>query len=499
MSDRRLTDEQISHLPVQRSRQGGGYANRVAMPSDGVSDPPRRPAPHPPSRHPTTPPTRRYAPTRPPVARPPPLNDGALRADPFLVPSENVWCFQIGTSRLSSSISLRQASNASPRCGQDTATTTARSPTSSSPTRWTAASARPGNRRPPSRRPGASPPPRSDARSSPGLDRPNRRRDCARCRRTARYRPPRRPPRRRTPRPRTAECHGSRGAGWDPAPAVRRGARVRGRAMVPIVPHGTASRNRPSGGVPRPSVAEAPLPDSPRRRLTGPAHHCGGAAAARRSRPRRPAARGVLAAEPAARDGVPAGGLFQEFGEHFLVGPARPPARVVQPADADHPRVHRVREVPGGRRCEADPVQPGRGAQGHRGGQLHAADAANSSTSSCSSQPSQPTANSPSTFSRAAYSRALHKSSTWQNCQVGPGSGNHQEARGLEVPGQRGVSTAHQDGGPHHRDVQTGVGARGARRPSRSISSRSPTPVASAVARSSASSESGMSLSGSAP
>lgn len=42
-----------------------------------------------------------------------------------------------------------------------------------------------------------------------------------------------------------------------------------------------------------------------------------------------------------------------------------------------------------------------------------------SSTSSCSSQPSQPTANSPSTFSRAAYSRALTRSSTWQNCQVG--------------------------------------------------------------------------------
>ena len=46
--------------------------------------------------------------------------------------------------RLSSSISSRQAANASPRCGQDTPTTTARSPTARSPTRWTAASARTG-------------------------------------------------------------------------------------------------------------------------------------------------------------------------------------------------------------------------------------------------------------------------------------------------------------------------------------------------------------------
>src|SRR5215470_4582297 len=47
----------------------------------------------------------------------------------------------MGTSCFSVSMSVRQASNASPRCGQDTATTTARSPTARSPTRCTAASA----------------------------------------------------------------------------------------------------------------------------------------------------------------------------------------------------------------------------------------------------------------------------------------------------------------------------------------------------------------------
>src|SRR6516162_3699468 len=45
-----------------------------------------------------------------------------------LVPSAKRWCFQIGTDALSSSISARHASNASARCEQDTATTTARSP-----------------------------------------------------------------------------------------------------------------------------------------------------------------------------------------------------------------------------------------------------------------------------------------------------------------------------------------------------------------------------------
>ena len=56
-------------------------------------------------------------------------------------PSAKTWCFQIGTRDLSSSISARQATNASPRWAQDTATTTARSPTARSPTRCTAATA----------------------------------------------------------------------------------------------------------------------------------------------------------------------------------------------------------------------------------------------------------------------------------------------------------------------------------------------------------------------
>lgn len=121
-----------------------------------------------------------------------------------------------------------------------------------------------------------------------------------------------------------------------------------------------------------------------------------------------------------------------------------------------------------------------------------------SSTSSCSSHPSHPTVSSPSTFSRTAYSSALHRSSTWQNCQAGRDPATT-SSRGdskylvsaVSVPPTRiaGRTT-----------VTLSPGwARGARRASRSISSRSPTPVASAVARSSASSESGSSLSGSAP
>ena len=48
-------------------------------------------------------------------------------------PSVNRWCFQTGTEALSSSIMAWQAWNASARCGQDTPTTTARSPTARSP------------------------------------------------------------------------------------------------------------------------------------------------------------------------------------------------------------------------------------------------------------------------------------------------------------------------------------------------------------------------------
>ncbi len=121
-----------------------------------------------------------------------------------------------------------------------------------------------------------------------------------------------------------------------------------------------------------------------------------------------------------------------------------------------------------------------------------------SSTSSCSSHPSQPTASSPSTFSRAAYSRALTRSSTWQNCQVGrdPATTSRRgdskyRVRAVSVPPTRTAGRI---------TVTFSPGcARGARRPRRSISSRSPTPVASAVARSSESSDSGMSLSGRAP
>ena len=58
-----------------------------------------------------------------------------------------------------------------------------------------------------------------------------------------------------------------------------------------------------------------------------------------------------------------------------------------------------------------------------------------SSTSSCSSQPSQPTASSPSTFSSAAYSSALNRSSTWQNCQAGRDPGDDQQPRATRSSG----------------------------------------------------------------
>ncbi len=122
-----------------------------------------------------------------------------------------------------------------------------------------------------------------------------------------------------------------------------------------------------------------------------------------------------------------------------------------------------------------------------------------SSTSSCSSQPSQPTASSPSAFSSTAYSSAVHRSSTWQNCQAGRDPATT-SSRGDSKYLVRAVSVPPPTSTAGRSTVTLSPGwARGARRPSRSISSRSPTAVASAVAFSSASSASGSSLSGSAP
>ena len=55
------------------------------------------------------------------------------------VPSPKRWCFQIGTSALSVSISAREASKASPRCAAVVAMTTAMSPIARLPVRCTAA------------------------------------------------------------------------------------------------------------------------------------------------------------------------------------------------------------------------------------------------------------------------------------------------------------------------------------------------------------------------
>jgi hypothetical protein len=71
------------------------------------------------------------------AARPPGRRSG--RADPLVGAVGERWCFQIGTSALSVSISARVASNASPRWAAAVATTTAMSPIASRPTRCTAA------------------------------------------------------------------------------------------------------------------------------------------------------------------------------------------------------------------------------------------------------------------------------------------------------------------------------------------------------------------------
>ena len=64
-------------------------------------------------------------------------------SSPQLSPPSQDSRFQIGTVRFSSSMAKRAASNASPRCGADTATTTAASPTSTTPVRCSRPPGRP--------------------------------------------------------------------------------------------------------------------------------------------------------------------------------------------------------------------------------------------------------------------------------------------------------------------------------------------------------------------
>ena len=78
--------------------------------------------------------------TRLPAGNPvPPPRSGRDQGEPTHSsdPSLNRWCFQIGTSALSVSMSSRDASNDVPRCAEVVATTTATSPMSREPTRWT--------------------------------------------------------------------------------------------------------------------------------------------------------------------------------------------------------------------------------------------------------------------------------------------------------------------------------------------------------------------------
>ena len=208
-----------------------------------------------------------------------------------------------------------------------------------------------------------------------------------------------------------------------------------------------------------------------------PAPRCPAGRPSHRRRPRR----GVLAAEPPAGDGVPAGPP--------RAAPRGPPRSST--AAASPPSCSRLPLTTHGcivyaRSPAGDGVRPSRCSR-------EAAPSAtaegssirrmpdSSSTSSCSSQPSQPTANSPSTFSSAAYSRALPgpprgRTARWAGSRRRPAAAVTRSSGSGRCPcrrrGPRGA-----------RRSRSGRGGRGGRAaPRRSISSRSPTPVASAVA-----------------
>jgi len=124
------------------------------------------------------------------------------------------------------------------------------------------------------------------------------------------------------------------------------------------------------------------------------------------------------------------------------------------------------------------------------------------STSSCSSQPSQPTAKSPSIPPLTVSSSAETRSSTWQNCQRGaqPFTVSRRGASKCLVTS---VSTEYGSAPTRAAGRATVTAmpgfARGERRASASISSRSPATLLSVSAVSGASSGSGTWLSGRAP
>ena len=121
------------------------------------------------------------------------------------------------------------------------------------------------------------------------------------------------------------------------------------------------------------------------------------------------------------------------------------------------------------------------------------------STSSCSSQPSQPTAKSAVISPRTVNSSAETRSSTWQNCQRGAQPFTV-SSRGASKCLVTRVSTSSPTRAAGRTTVTAMPGlARGERRASCSISSRSPATLLSVSWASGMSSASGTGLSGRAP
>src|SRR5271157_1342662 len=197
--------------------------------------------------------------------------------------------------------------------------------------------------------------------------------------------------------------------------------------------------------------------------------------------------RGLLARDPAAGQGVPALALIEQDAQHLLVAEPGAPAGLAERGAVHHPGVDHVPQVYGRRPGHPDAVQPLRGPERQPGRQLDAL---------------QPTAKSPSIRPATVNSSAETRSSMWQNCQRGaqPFTVSRRGASKCLVTS---VSTAYgstptRGAGRTTVTAMPGL-ARGDRRASCSISSRSPATLLSVSGVSGASSGSGTGLSGRAP
>src|SRR4029077_645977 len=247
------------------------------------------------------------------------------------VPSSKRWCFQIGTEAFKMSIRSRQASNAWVRCGQDTASTTARSPTARSPTRCTAAMPMTGYFS------AITPATRRSSSTADGC---------------ALYDSPLTP--RSWSESRTAPANS---------------------AMPPAAGSATAARTSSTDSSDsRTAIRRTTLTRQGYLVATvtpaGPPDDSGGADHGHRGPGR--GDRGLLARDPAAGQCVPALPLVEQDLQRLGVADPRTPAGRAERGTVHHPRVHHVPQVYGRRRGHPDPVQPLRGAERQPGGQLAA-------------------------------------------------------------------------------------------------------------------------------